>query len=62
MGKSNKITWSNPDRWEFSCNAESDKWRLKTKYPHLSDDKIDELYNMIDAVAYLMVEERGESN
>ena len=34
---------------------------LKDKYPHLSDEKISELYNMIDTVAYLLVEEYEEA-
>ncbi len=38
-------------------DKEYHKSLFKDKYPHLSDENFDELYNMIDTMAYLLVEE-----
>jgi hypothetical protein len=38
-------------------DKEYHKSLVKRKYPHLSDEYVEDLYNMIDTLAYLLVEE-----
>ncbi|MEI7918983.1 MAG: hypothetical protein WCH65_01920 [bacterium] len=39
---------------------EQDKAVLRNRFPQLIEEKIDELFNMIDSVAYVLVDEYDE--
>lgn len=44
----------------FMQDTEECKLTLKNRFPHLDDEKISQLYYMIDALAYLLVENSEE--